>query len=229
MSTTKLDLVNRVLDSVGERRVTVTTGALALIVEDCIQLAIDELSSSANWQDLLQKTVAASWSSEVATLSASEVYRVRGVTTRNTSTTYPFESTAKFCSQEEFDRMVKYSWEDANTDIVRYWTYSGSGTVKVNPYPSNAAAQATVFFEYFTIPTVPSTDNGAYSPPDRWMRMVELRASALFALKHQADQRLHSIYNGEYMELKRKLLANDTGYPSGGYNMYRGNRGRNLR
>jgi len=229
MSTSKLDLVNRVLDSAGERRVTVTTGALALIVEDCIQLAIDEIATSANWQDLLSKTVAASWSSEVATLSASEVYRIRGVTTRNTSTTYPFESTAAFVSQEEFQRLVKYSWEDANIDIVRYWTYSGSGSVKVNPYPANAGAQATVYFEYYTIPTVPSTDNGTYSPPDRWMRMVELRASAIFALKHLSDDKLHTIYNREYMELKRRLLANDTGLPSGGYSMYRGNRGRNLR
>lgn len=229
MSTTKLDLVNRVLDSVGERRVTATTGALALIVEDCIQLAIDELATSANWQDLLQKTAASSWSNEVATLSSSEVYKVRGVTTRNTSTTYPFESTARFVSQEEFDRMVKYSWENANTDLVRYWTYSTSGSVKVNPYPSNDEAKATVFFEYFIIPTVPVNDNDTYSPPDRWMRMVELRASAIFALKHLSNDKLHTIYNREYMEFKRKQLANDTGYPSGGYSMYRGNRGRNRR
>jgi hypothetical protein len=45
MTTTKLDLVNRVLDSVGERRVAVTTGALALIAEDCIQLALDEVAT----------------------------------------------------------------------------------------------------------------------------------------------------------------------------------------
>ena len=229
MSTTKLDLVNRVLDSVGERRVTATTGALALIVEDCIQLAIDEIATSANWQDLLTRSVAASWSSEVATLSASEVYRVRGITTKNTSTSYPFERTAQFVSQEEFQQRVLYSWEDANTDVVRYWTYATSGTVKVNPYPSNAGAQATVFFEYYTIPTVPSTDNGTYSPPDRWMRMVELRASALFALKHQANEKLHSLYNREYVEYKRRQLANDTGLPSGGYSMYRGHRGRNVR
>lgn len=227
MSTTKLDLVNRVLDSVGERRVTDTTGALALIVEDCIQLAIDEVATSANWLDLRQKSNATSWSTQVAELSTSEVYRVLGVVTRNTSTTYPFEIPAKFISFEEFDQLTKYSWTGANTDIVRVWTFSDSGAVGVNPYPADAAARGTVYFEYYTIPTVPSTDNGTYSPPDRWMRMVELRASALFALKHQADEKLHTLYNREYGALKGRLLQNDTGLPSAGYNMYRGRRGRN--
>lgn len=227
MTTTKLDLTNRVLDSVGERRVTVTTGSLALIVEDCIQLALDEVATSANWQDLLQTTVAASWSDEVATLSTNEEYRVRGVMTKNTSTSYPFKTGAQFISNEVFDRHVLYSWTGANTDIVRYWTFGGTGTVKCLPYPADDASKATVFFEYYTIPTVPSTDGGTYSMPDRWMRMVELRASALFALKHLSNDKLHTLYNREYMELKRKLLANDTGFPSGGYTMYRGSRGRN--
>lgn len=230
MTTTKLDLVNRVLDSAGERRVTATTGALALIVEDCIQLAIDEIATSANWSCLQVKQAAESWSEPVATLSTDEVYRVRGVSTRNDSTSYPFDVTAKFCSQEEFNQMVKYSWTGANTDLVRYWTYYvGDNTVRVNPYPADDDAKASVLFEFYTIPTVPSEDNGTYSPPDRWMRMVELRASAIFALKHLSNDKLHTIYNREYMELKRRLLANDTGLPSGGYSMYRGNRGRNLR
>jgi len=227
MTTTKLDLVNRVLDSVGERRVTVTTGALALIAEDCIQLALDEVATSANWQDLLQTTVASSWSNEVATLSTSEEYRVRGVMTKNTQTSQTYKTPATFQANELFDRRVLYSWTGANTDLVRWWTFSGTGTIKCNPYPADSAARATVFFEYYTIPTVPAGDSDTYSPPDRWMRLIELRASALFALKHQADDKLHTLYNREYMELKKKLLSNDVGFPSGGYTMYRGSRGRN--
>ena len=229
MATTKLDLVNRVLDSVGERRVTVTGQALTLIVEDCIQLALDETATSANWTDTKQETVAATWSDELATLSTDrEVYRVRGVTTKYVSTSYPFKIAARFVSNEEFDKLALSSFEGENSNLVRYWTQFRSGTVKVNPYPADADAQATVFFEYFIVPVVPATDAGVYGVPDRWMRMIELRASALFALKHQANEKLHTLYNREYMELKRKLLSNDTGLPSGGNNMYRGRRGRNM-
>jgi hypothetical protein len=230
MSTTKLDLVNRVLDSVGERRVTDTTGALALIAEDCIQLALDEVSTSANWNVTRQITVASSWTGTLASVSTSEVYKVTAVTTHNDSTSYPFKMQAKFVSMEEFQRIPKRPWTGANSGYVQYWTFwQGTGQIACTPYPNDDDSKAQVFFEYHTIPTVPSTDNETYIQPDRWMRMIELRASALFALKHQADDKLHTLYNREYMELKRKQLSNDTGFPSGGYTMYRGTRGRNVR
>jgi len=229
MSTSKLDLVNRVLDSVGERRVTATTGALALIVEDCIQLAIDEIATSALWNVTRQFTVANSWLDTLASLSTDEVYKVTAVTTQNNAVSAnPFKQPARFVSMEEFDRIPKRAWTGANAGVVRYWTYyQGTGQIACTPYPDDAASQAQVFFEYHTIPTVPSTDNGTYTMPDRWMRMVELRASAIFALKHLSNDKLHTIYNREYAQLKQNLLQGDTGFPPGGYTMYAGARRRN--
>lgn len=229
MTTTKLDLVNRVLDSVGERRVTDTTGALALIVEDCIQLAIDEVATSAKWNVTRQFSVASSWSTVFASVSASEVYAVTAVSTlNNTVTANPFKQQAQFVSIEEFERIPQQAWTGSNTGMVRFWTfYQGTGQIACTPYPDDDDAKAQVFFEYHTIPTVPVTDVGTYTQPDRWMRMVELRASALFALKHLSDDKLHTMYNREYMEFKRHQLSNDTGFPPGGYTMYAGTRRRN--
>jgi hypothetical protein len=227
--TTKLDLVNRVLDSVGERRVPNTAGALALIVEDCIELAIDEIASSALWNVTRRFTTAASWTQSLAAVSANEVYKVTSVSTLNNSVAAnPSKRQARFVSTEEWERIPKQAWTGANSGMVRYWTYwQGTGQIACTPYPDDDDAKAQVFFEYHVIPVVPSTDDGVYAQPNRWMRMVELRASALFALKHQADEKLHALYNQEYAQLKRSLLTGDTGFPPGGYTMYAGARRRN--
>ena len=225
MSTTKLDLVNRVLDSVGERRITATAGnALALIVEDCIQLALDEVSLSANWIDLKASTVASSWSTSAATVVSSGEINVRAVQTKvNISTPYYVDAT--FITPEEFGRLAMYSFTGA-TGYVIHWTYQDSDTILCYPYPSDAAGRALVYFVYQKIPVIPTNDGDAYSATDRFMRIIELKASALFALKHVADQKLYAMYSAEFMQQKRRMLQRDVGLPTQGYSMYAGARRR---
>ena len=76
MTTTKLELINRVLVNAHERVLTASTQPLGNIVSDSINEALIEISTSTQWMDLRQVTVASSWSTNVATLSTSEVYKV---------------------------------------------------------------------------------------------------------------------------------------------------------
>ncbi len=237
MTTTKLDLVNRVLDSVGERRVTATSGDnRATIVEDCIQLALDEISTSASWTQLKNVQTPDSWSSDVATIdSTNEVYSVKGVYWYSSpdgaaETNYDYSKyVVPFLTNEEFLRHQQWNYDSDAVLVPQMWTYVTDQTIKLSPYPTDATEQGKIFVEYYYIPSIPSTDNDSYTPSDRWMRMVELRASSLFALKFVGDYNLHQVFNVEYTQLKRNLSKRDVGLPSGGYSMYAGRRTRNVR
>jgi hypothetical protein len=225
MSTTKLDLVNRVLDSVGERRILATAGnALALIVEDCIQLALDEVAFAANWSDLRVSAPATSWSTNVATITTAFEINVRSVQTL-VSGANPYYVDAQFVTQEEFIRLPMYSYTGSK-GTVQLWTHLTSNQISCYPYPSDTPGRNLVIFTYQTIPVIPASDGNAYVAPDRFMRMVELKASSLFALKHVADQKLYAMYAAEYMQQKRRLLPRDNGTPTQGHNMYAGTRRR---
>lgn len=236
MSTTKLDLINRVLDSVGERRITSTSSdARAEIVLDCIQLALDEISTSANWTQLKNVQTPDSWSDDVATIdSTNEVYSVSGVYWNSSpdgdeETNYNYARfSIPFVTNEEFLRRQQWNYDTDAQQVPQFWTYVSDQTIKLSPYPTDATEQGKILVEYYYIPSVPNTDAGTFSPSDRWLRMVELRASALFALKFTADMELHKMYNAEYAQLKKHLTQRDVGLPSGGYSMYAGARTRNV-
>lgn len=236
MSTSKLDLVNRVLDSVGEKRLTsIGTDARASIVEDCIQLALDEVATSANWAELRKFETPDSWSTDVATIdSTNEVYSVQGVYWYSSSdgdaeTNYDYARyPIPFVTYEEFVRKQQWNYDNDSQQVPQMWTYVTDQKIKLSPYPTDATEQGKILVEYYYIPSVPTNDGDNYAPPDRWMRLVEMKASSLLAVKLVNDANLSRVYALEYMQLKRNLTRRDLGLPSGGYSMYAGARTRNI-
>lgn len=227
MTVTKLEFVNRVLDSVGERRVTVTTGSLATLVLNCALVAIDEIATSANWTFLKQRLTPASWSTEQATVSSStEPYSIEGA--YHYDSTHLFYSPIQYVPPEEFGLLPLTSYIGGSYKPTIY-TITSNNVLSFSPYPNDATARAAIIVEYYKVPTVPASDGSNFTEPDRFVRLIELRTSALFALKHIADRELHQAFNAEYLQLKNHLTLRDVGQPSGGYSMYRGARSRNIR
>lgn len=224
MSTTKLQLINRVLVSAHERVLTASTQPLGSVVSDCIDEALLEVGTSAQWADLKRTTVASSWSTNVATLSTSEVFKVNSVQT-SVGTTFPSRYPSRFVTKEEFDLQSVYSFTGTAGQIM-FWTYETSQTIKCNPYPDDQASKASVFFEYHIIPTQPATDSTVYTLSERFLKMVEMKAASVFCFKHLADTNAYQVYRAEYDRLRIRLLTSDVGIPPQGYNMYRGTRRR---
>lgn len=222
MTTTKLELINRVLVNAHERVLTVSTQPLGNIVSDCIEEALIEVSTSSQWVDLRNSTVATSWSTNVATLSTSEVYKVSEVKTIS-GTTYQMSIPSRFVPKEEFDLQSIYSYSGTAGQVL-YWTYETSQTVKCNPYPLDATAKANVKFVYQIIPVPPSSDSTAYTLSERFLKMIEMKASSMFCFRYLSDIKAYQVYQSEYERLRIRLLASDVGVPPQGYNMYRGNR-----
>lgn len=222
MTTTKLQLINRVLVNAHERTILASTQPLGSVVSDCIDEALIEVSTSAQWTDLRRTTVAASWSTNVATISASEIYKIKEVKTVNGST-YPMMYPASFVPQEEFDLQSVYSYT-GTAGQVAYWTYETSQTVKCNPYPNDTTSKGNVKFVYQVVPVQPTTDSGVYTLSERYLKLVEMKASSTFCFKHLSDIKSYQVYQSEYERLRIRLLTSDVGVPPQGYNMYRGNR-----
>jgi hypothetical protein len=220
MTTTKIQLINRVLVNAHERTILASTQPLGNVVSDCINEALIEVSTSSQWTDLRRTTVATSWSTNVATLSASEVYKVSEVKTKIGDAYYP----CPFLTKEVFDAQATSSFTGNAGYFVQYWTYETSQTIKCNPYPSDTDAKATVYFVYQIIPEQPATDATAYTLSERFLKLVEMKASSVFCFKHLSDVKSYQVYQAEYERLRLRLLTSDVGVPPQGYNMYRGNR-----
>lgn len=220
--TTKLELINRVLVNAHERVLTLSTQPLGNIVSSSIDEALIEVSTSTQWTDLRRTTVASSWTDNVANISASEIFKISEVRTVN-GTTYPMSYPSRFVPKEEFELQSEYSYAGTSGQ-VQYWTYETSQTVKCNPYPSDATAKANVKFVYHIIPSQPSTDSDVYTLSERFLKLIEMKASSMFCFRYLSDLKSYQVYQSEYDRLRLRLLVSDTGIPPQGYNMYRGNR-----
>jgi hypothetical protein len=213
--TTKLELINRVLVNAHERVLTASTQPLGNIVSNSIDEALIEVSTSTQWTDLRRTTVASSWTDNVANISASEIFKISEVRTGVVP--------SRFVPKEEFELQSEYSYTGTSGQ-VQYWTYETSQTVKCNPYPTDNTAQANVKFVYHIIPSQPSTDSGVYTLSERFLKLIEMKASSMFCFRYLSDLKSYQVYQSEYERLRLRLLASDTGIPPQGYNMYRGNR-----
>ena len=208
MTVSKLTMINRILDSAHEQRIQASTQPLGNIIMACVDLALTEVCSTANWADLRASAVA-TWSTNLATVAGTlEDFRVTAVKTQFTTTQMSF---AGYVSQDEFDcrPLVAYG---TGTSFPQYWTYNlSSNTVKCNPYPNDAGGIAKVFLDYQVVVTQPTLDTDLYSVPDRILKLVEMRASSLFCLKYIGELKLYQIYDLEYNKLRELLIGSEQG------------------
>ena len=203
--TTKLEMLNRVLDSAHSARIQASTQIMGLVVSDCVDQALAEVSSAANWIDTRVSTVASSWSTLKATVSTTvEVCRVNSVRTYVAATNN--YAIAGYINKDDFETKVRAAFT-GTTDVVDYWTFDvSSGIIRCNPYPSDAAGKLLVLFEYQKVIVQPASDGAAYTIPNRLLSLVELRASSLFCLKHLGEPDFYQVFNIEYQKLLKQLI-----------------------
>jgi len=212
--TTKLELINRVLDATQERRIQSSSQPLGNIVVANINLALSEVCSTANWVDT-RATAVATWAdsitgvTNVATVAGTlQDFRVTAVKTQFTATQKTF---AGFVSRDEFDSYPITSYA-SGTSYPLYWTYSNaSNKVRCNPYPSDAGGIAKVFIDYQVIIKQPTLDSDSYTVPERFLKLVEMKAASMYCLKHLGDFNLYTVYDNEYENLRNLLIGLQNG------------------
>jgi hypothetical protein len=208
--TTKLELMNRVLDSAHERHIQSSTQPIGNTLASCISRALQEVSATADWINTRRRGVAASWSTNTATISTTvEDVRVTAVKTRVAAdANYQLAGNIR---QEEIDAKLVTSFNGTN-DLVDYWSYGlGSEQVKCTPYPADDDAKALVIFDsQFTI-TQPATDSTEYTIPQSLVTLAEFRANAIFNLKYLGDETAYQVWDFEYRKLRRQLIAAEQG------------------
>lgn len=227
---TRLELVNSVLNSLGERSIGASSTQIGNVVQDSIKEAILDVCSSGTWQEL-RELVTGTWSTDQCTLN-DDVIRVAGVTWYTSPTGSPAASydyarySAKFVDLEEYLTFPLYPYTNSALAYPKYWTLIDHNVVRVNPYPNDATERAKVKFDVYRVLDYPGSDSSYFSCSDQFLNLVQTKATSLFALKYLSDRDAWNTWDAEYEKLKRKLLVYSTGLPSGGYNMYRGRRSR---
>lgn len=224
---TRLELINSILLSCGERPLSSSGGTLGSLVNDCIKESLIEVCTSATWNEL-RDTILGTFSGDRATLDDS-VYEVQGVNwysspTGSPAATYDYPRyPIEFKTLDEYLRfpLVPYT---GSTNRPQYWTLQGSNIVRLNPYPNDATERNKITFDVYKLVSFPSSDTNYFSCSDQFLNLVQYKASSLFAMKFLSDIGVADSYNGQYENLRRKMLVRDNSLPSGGYSIFRGRR-----
>jgi hypothetical protein len=227
---TKLQVVNSILNSVGERGLGSSGTQIGSIVVDSIREAIFDVCTGASWNEN-RTFVTATWSSDQATLS-DNVYKIGGVFWYSSpdgspESNYDYARFAvQFTTLEEYLSYPLYPYTNSALAYPKYWTQVESNVVRVNPYPNDATERAKVTFDIYFYVAVPTQDTDYFGCSDQFLNLIQAKASSLFSLKYLADQNLYRSFDAEFEKLRRKQLVYQAGYPAGGYTMFKGRRGR---
>jgi len=187
---TLLELANNVLLSVNERPLPNLNGLQGAQLKTCITYALNRTSQLTDWDFLMERRNANSWSGSVATLDT-DVQRVKGVYWRiplsggaSRRVAIPFMQTPEFLALEHnqpFD-----STTAKGTYPTRYTTV-GWDRFQFNPYPTDPAGQNQVEFDVVRYLTLPVNDNGSFTCPDFFIPLVQKLAAAEYARNHLED------------------------------------------
>lgn len=223
-TSTLLQVANRAFLNANERQLTTLVAATAPIAQqmlECIRAAYYKIQREGVWLWTQNKAVAASWSSETATLSTA-VQRVKMVVWQNADTE-SIEIPLTFLSRPEFAMYVLDSY-NSTTEPGRplYWTLTDYNLVKVNPYPNDATERAKVFFYTENIPTFPATDGATFSMPEDFIPLLVLLTTAMYIKRHSDDTALARNFEEEYMVEMVQLRQRQMLIPGNSFNMYRG-------
>lgn len=227
---TKIQVVNHVLNSVGERALGSSANQIGTIVVDCIQQAIYDIATSGTWQEF-RYVITGTWSADQATLDDT-VYRINSVNWYSSpnglpATSYDYARYAvEFVSLEEYLTYPLYPYTNSALAYPKYWTIIDHNIVRVNPYPNDATEKAKITFDVYKPVSMPISDSAGFGCSDFMLNLIQAKATSLFAMKYTGDPVATKMWDDEYEKLRRKMLVYSTGLPSGGYSMYKGRRGR---
>lgn len=225
---TRLEVVNTILLSVGERPISASGSVQGQLVSDCIKQALIDTCTSGAWGELRDR-ILGTWSGDTATLDSS-VYKIGGVFWYSSPTGSPGTSYDYNRYPIEFvtlDKYLKYPltpYTNTSPNTPRFYTIEDVRTVRVNPYPNDSTERDKITFDVYKLVSYPATDANYFSCSDQLLTVVEHKAASLFALKFLGDPGMSREFAALAEIQRRRNLVNDNNLPSGGYYLHRGRR-----
>lgn len=232
MTRTLLESLNASLLIAGERPLPTSAGTLGDLVKQALKDSVSEISTGNKLEGLRSRINASSWLVDEATLPTDLSY-IEGVYFYSSPTGLPGVNfdyptyNVRYLSPEEYERHILFSFSTTSLATPRFWTKLNYNVCKVNPYPTDAAQRAKVFFDVYRIPQLPATDGAIWSCPDVITDLIQMRTAAMIALRHLQNQDLYQTLYTDYSMLLRHQRNSQSQTPHG-YTMYRRDRYRNI-
>jgi len=225
---TRLDLVNEVLLSVGERETrSSASNPVAKLATRAIQDAIYSVCNGNTWSEFRRLTNASSWATDEASLPQN-ITRIRNVywylsPDGNPNTSYDYRRIQlSYVDLEEYEQQVLIPFTD-NGNTPRYWAIQSRNVVKVNPYPNNLLARSKCFFEYYELLDLPVSDSSVFNCSDLFLNLIKYKACELLSSQHLGDFDQSQVFLVTYENLAKQHRKTDNGQSVKGYRMFRRN------
>lgn len=214
-TTTLLGAVNSVLLDAGERGVLNTSSPAASKAKRYLQEAVTEFALMHPWSFLIETNIAQDWAGNIADLG--DVIRIYSAWSGTNAW-----AQASFLNRDEFAARVFNPTALAGTNYqMQFWTQSGYGQCKVQPYPSDFAAQSVTFFKVHKNLYPPQVDTDVFPVPEVYIPLLVLRALCKFAKNALDDAQLYGLSSREYKELLAFHRRADANSPTNSFSMYR--------
>lgn len=223
-TTTLIQAVNIVLQSIGERRVTSLSSRIAAMTAQVIQSTVYELSTIHDWSFARDKIPATSWLLNEATLT--DIVRIHGVSAGDTTVGFV---QAKFIQKDVFDALNISSYDSISYPYgyPEWYTVDSFNTIKVNPYPTDSTSQARVMFDVTRVLTPPTVATGVFPIPEQYMPMLYYRAAAIMALQHLADTETEAQFMALFERFAQRIRERDGQKSPTQMTLHRRGRGKN--
>jgi hypothetical protein len=219
MSTsTLLDTANVVFRSIGERPVLTINNVQGDRVRDCIRQACLDTETLHTWDWLYKKSIANSWTANVASLPTYQ--RLFGVLVGDNTSGYR-ELTYVPEIQLDCQPVTAYT---GTSDSAKLYTLV-TGGVKFSQYPSDLISQGRIVFYMQEPIIVPTQENETFvNIPERYMPLIEKKACHLMCIRYLDDAQAASYFQQEFEQLVQQFRSFERKAPVGKLSMHRAGR-----
>ena len=221
-STTNLiQVVNKVLENIGERTVTQLGSPLATLVLDAITDACYELSVFSEWTFQKLFLPAVSWTLESAYLGDG-IQAVHNVLSGDKTVGY---KNLVFLPSDRFANIPLSSTTDTQLYSARYYMVTGYNTVRLNPYPTGPTGQSQIIFDVTTSILPPTLPGDFFPIPERFIPLIIAKATELTLIRHIADLNSAKAEGDRFTRIAMLMMQRERGTVSGRQSMYKPRRG----
>ncbi|MBD2200153.1 MULTISPECIES: phage adaptor protein [Calothrix] len=209
-NTTHIQILNKVIENIGERRVTSLNTAIARKAQEALKDSLLDIASAHDWEWTKDSILALSWANETAELG--ETQRIHSVSYGSSSEGY---RELVYIDPISFDRRPLL------TGYPQFYTYSTYNKVRINPYPNTPEEQSKYRFYVTRELTAPVSETDLIPIPERLLPLLVFRACHYLAVSHLDDAQAAQLWAKQYDILLNKVRARERGQSHRQVNMFR--------
>ena len=217
-TSTLLDVANVIYRSIGERSILTLSNTQGDRVKDCIRQACIDVETLHTWDWLQKKVVANSWVVNLAKLDTYQ--RIHGVQVGDTTNGY---KELVYVPEMTFDKMPIKPYS-GTSDEATYYTLVEGG-VRFTRYPDDDVARNRIVF-YVQEPILyPTEDNNVFfNVPQRYITLIEKKASYLMCIRYLDDAQSASYFQQELEQLVQQYRNYERKAPTKRLSIYKGSK-----